>query len=304
MKAIIVVPMTKAEAQECVNRIKGRIENIRRNLIELYEREGWKALGYASWRECVIREFGQSEAYLYRQLAAARIEANLSPTGEIGKLPERQVRPLTALPPEKQREAWKQVVERYPGQVTSERVQEVVDEMRGRNGDAEYAAFEREQLLPQLHDAGIERSPQILSGQEGELDEVPPEQKERAANRLRKAVIELIEGVDVHDERAVEECADEMMRTIGLRYDSIAVAVRIGIELSSGPKTLSDLTRLCIWACGRSADGMKRDDYLSWRKKTLRILDAISLSNGCGLYEHTLDSGQLVYSLLPPKGES
>ena len=39
----------------------------------------WQALGYASWRECVTAEFGDSKAYLYRQLTAAVIERELVP---------------------------------------------------------------------------------------------------------------------------------------------------------------------------------------------------------------------------------
>jgi hypothetical protein len=82
---------------------------------DLYEREGWSALGYQSWRECVVAEFKQGQAYLYRQLKAAQTEKVISPKGE-NSIPEKQLRPLTKLKgdPEAQREAWQKAVETAP----------------------------------------------------------------------------------------------------------------------------------------------------------------------------------------------
>ena len=65
------VLMTKDEARECVNAIIRCLNDARELVLDLYEREGWRALGYASWRECVTAEFPQySQSYLYRQLEA------------------------------------------------------------------------------------------------------------------------------------------------------------------------------------------------------------------------------------------
>jgi len=68
----------------------------------------------------VVKEFSNSQAYLYRQLEAAKTEKVISPIGE-KEIPESQLRPLTRLKddPEKQRVAWTRAVETAPeGKVT------------------------------------------------------------------------------------------------------------------------------------------------------------------------------------------
>lgn len=84
--------MTEGEARQCVEEIKKHLGAARALLFDLYEREGWRSLGYDSWRNCVTSEFGKHESYLYRQLAAARIEARLG--GEIGAIPESHIRAI------------------------------------------------------------------------------------------------------------------------------------------------------------------------------------------------------------------
>ena len=110
MNAIQRPLMTEHEARDCVQRINSGLEDVRVQLLELYEREGWRALGYPSWRECATTEFHQSQAYLYRQLQAAQVESEISPIGEIGKIPESQLRPLATLPSVKRPEAWNMAV--------------------------------------------------------------------------------------------------------------------------------------------------------------------------------------------------
>src|SRR5205807_1142448 len=62
-------PMTRDEARQCVERINHHLDEARALLLDLYEREGWRALGYASWRECVAGEFPKwRQSYLYYQL--------------------------------------------------------------------------------------------------------------------------------------------------------------------------------------------------------------------------------------------
>ena len=63
--------MVFKEARECVEKINTNMSNVRALVLDLYEREGWAALGYPSWRDCVVAEFKNSQAYLYRQLEAA-----------------------------------------------------------------------------------------------------------------------------------------------------------------------------------------------------------------------------------------
>lgn len=127
----VVSVMTEPEARECVVKINAHMNGARALLLDLYERRGWVALGYASWRECVTAEFSDSQAYLYRQLQAAEIETRISPMGEIGTIRERQLRPLAALTPMEQPIAWQEANERTEGKPTTRVVEEVVKEMRG-----------------------------------------------------------------------------------------------------------------------------------------------------------------------------
>jgi hypothetical protein len=84
-------PMTAAEARVLVAGIKDRMESCRHLLLQLYEREGWRALGYDSWRACAVAEFELSQGHLYRLLQFARAE-QISPTGENAPENERQFR--------------------------------------------------------------------------------------------------------------------------------------------------------------------------------------------------------------------
>lgn len=101
--SIIGLQMDANDARDCVaqinhhlNRVEHHANEARALIWELHARDGWKALGYASWRACVMAEFEQSSSSVYRQLNAALVELDLSPTGGIaGEINERVLRPLT-----------------------------------------------------------------------------------------------------------------------------------------------------------------------------------------------------------------
>jgi hypothetical protein len=128
---VIKPPMSTAEARQCVDEIRTGIVNVRQRLLDLYERRGWEALGYSSWRECAQAEFGHHQSYAYRLLEAAEIQRNISPIGEIEKpIRESQLRPLAPLPPDLQREVWREAVDTAPNdKITAAHVQAVVDRM-------------------------------------------------------------------------------------------------------------------------------------------------------------------------------
>jgi len=132
---IAIRAMDAREARACVETINRHINGARTELLDLYEREGWKALGYSSWRECAVAEFEQSQAYLYRQLQAAEVERNVSPMGEIGAIPERVLRPLAALPKEDQPTAWARAVETSGGRPTGRHVEAAARELRPSEPD-------------------------------------------------------------------------------------------------------------------------------------------------------------------------
>jgi hypothetical protein len=126
MSDLSKMTMTVFEAKECVHKINSNLNNTRSLLLDLYEREGWAALGYGSWRACVVGEFKQHQSYLYRQLEAAKIKKHVIQNSPIGEIPESQLRPLASLPPEQQKELWNEAVERAPeGKVTAGHVKKV-----------------------------------------------------------------------------------------------------------------------------------------------------------------------------------
>ena len=132
MTELVKSKMIPKEARECVDKINANLTNIRALVLDLYEREGWRTLGYKSWRDCVTAEFRQNERYLYRQLEAAQIAKQIWPKGQKEEIPERQLRPLSKLKdnPEQQREAWQQAVATAPdGKITASLVNEIVKGM-------------------------------------------------------------------------------------------------------------------------------------------------------------------------------
>lgn len=91
--------MTREEARRACEAVKHRLEECRGLLLELYERRGWEALGYPSWRACCTAEFGLSQSRVYQLLDAARVERDVSTVVESlpAPLPERALRPLAQL---------------------------------------------------------------------------------------------------------------------------------------------------------------------------------------------------------------
>jgi hypothetical protein len=163
---------------------------------------------------------------------------------------------------------------------------------------AEYAEFEKTALMPRLSDAGLDAAPQVLSGSQQDPQSVSAEQRERGAQGLREAVVEAIGDIQTGDEQDIEERVDRVLVALGQGTNSIAIAARFGVALARNPQTLADLTAITIHTCGICTDGMTRDEYLRQRKRTLRLLDAISYSGGLGVYEHTLENGQICFSLV------
>jgi hypothetical protein len=126
-------PMTHKEARECIDKINFNMSNIRYLLVELHDRKGWESLGYKDWTECVENEFKQGRSYIFYQFKAAQIERNISESTmvDLGKIPERQLRPLARLEPEQQKEAWQKAVETAPnGKVTADHVYKIVKGMQ------------------------------------------------------------------------------------------------------------------------------------------------------------------------------
>lgn len=197
-------PMSADQARACVDAIKERVDDIRDLALDLYERQGWKALGYPSWRECVKTEFEQHQSYLYRQLQAALIEREITNPGEIGnmgsispigekpaRIPEGQLRPLAAIPEGQRKEAWEEAKTTAPnGKVTGKHVEDVVNK---RTGNPEKSA--KPEADPDGHGKTLVN---------GVPSEDPPEiARARANGRIAAdAVVEITEPEPTGDEAA------------------------------------------------------------------------------------------------------
>ena len=120
-------PMTEFEARETVRRIRAGIEGIGELLIELDDHEGWRALGYPSWRECVQNELGCGKTYEYDRMRAARINLELSAIAETLPANEAQARELARIPdPETRAQVWTAVVEEHGERVTAADIRRAV----------------------------------------------------------------------------------------------------------------------------------------------------------------------------------
>ncbi|MCK9228240.1 MAG: hypothetical protein M0P30_10690 [Syntrophorhabdaceae bacterium] len=157
MDAIILQTMTSEEARTCVTEINNNLRSTRSLLLDLYEREGWKALGYTSWRECVTTEFKQHQSYLYRQLEAAKAEKNILPIlkhSPIDEIPESHLRPLSSLSLSDQREAYQRAIETAPdGKVTAKQVEEIAREIRTARRQERKKRVDRLKNTPQKPEA-------------------------------------------------------------------------------------------------------------------------------------------------------
>jgi hypothetical protein len=158
---------------------------------------------YRTFGEYCNKRWGFVASRARQLIAAAKTAGLLSSVTTVTPTSERQVRPLAGLSPEQQQKVWEQVVAETPAeQITGAVVQEAVDRIAPKT--PEYRDFEREELRPHLHDAGLPGSPQILSGECDEPEDVPDEQQERAEASLRDAIIEQLEAYK--QGRDADEC--------------------------------------------------------------------------------------------------
>jgi hypothetical protein len=106
-----------------------------RALMEIRDRELYKVKNggaYGTFEAYCRGAWDFNRAHAYRLMDSAKVIETLSPVGDISPVNERQLRPLTRLndDPEKQRVAWQRAVETAPeGKVTAAHVQKVVREM-------------------------------------------------------------------------------------------------------------------------------------------------------------------------------
>lgn len=126
----VITRITPERAQQCEDAINHHMDNTRALLIELYEGEAWLVRGFANWREYAASCLARHVSTVYRILNAGLLERELSPTGEIGMIPERQLREVGKLDdPALRQAAWQaaQGQEKVTAQIVKQAVQAAAD---------------------------------------------------------------------------------------------------------------------------------------------------------------------------------
>lgn len=130
---MVLSPMTVDEARQATEKIKSNQTESRRLLLDVYERDGWKALGYKNIAEYAEREFEYKKAYTHFLINAAEVERNLRKSTKVDnrQIPETHLRPLATLPADVQPKAYQQAVDTAPnGKVTAAHVEHIVKEYK------------------------------------------------------------------------------------------------------------------------------------------------------------------------------
>jgi hypothetical protein len=91
---------------------------------------------YATFEDYLRQRWDLSRSYAHRMIDAAVVVENVLPIGNIVPANEAQARPLATLPPEQQREVWREAVETAPASgVTAKHVQATVKRHRDRTSE-------------------------------------------------------------------------------------------------------------------------------------------------------------------------
>lgn len=102
-----VLMMDKTQAKEARDKINNHMGSAVALLKDFYHREGWKALGYKSFKDCAEKEFGHGRARVYQLLNEGKIQSELQESGPMPALSSRATRELGAAPAGKRNAALK-----------------------------------------------------------------------------------------------------------------------------------------------------------------------------------------------------
>lgn len=139
--------MTAAEARACAATIRACFKEARQLLLDFCDREGWSALGYATWDACVEGEFDEGRRALQYRLAAARVEQALCKncTPPPPGVPDSHLLAVADLDPEDAAEVLTEA-QATPGRATAATVAAIVerraDAVRREEADLEEAGEE------------------------------------------------------------------------------------------------------------------------------------------------------------------
>jgi protein gp37 len=117
----------KTELEQCEAVIRNGLETfveVGTALLVIRDKRLYRAAGFSGFADYCEKRWRMSDRHARRLMGAAEVVANIGPMGPIS---ERQVRPLTNIPPEQQREVWHKAVETTNGKPTEKAVRAAVE---------------------------------------------------------------------------------------------------------------------------------------------------------------------------------
>ncbi len=196
----VVSMLDEQGARDLTDRIKVHAETLWALLLEAHDRQAWRALGYSSWREYGMAEFGMSQSRAYQILDQGRvireIEAatGLSTKVEIEERAAREIKPRLEVVKEKIRE-----------RITCDTPGGKPDPDRARDIVAEVVAEERAALQKKREDREAIRSFEAEHTPPG-WDAAEDQARILARTAVQRAITELADADDV--ERMAAEWPD------------------------------------------------------------------------------------------------
>jgi hypothetical protein len=128
-----ITPMTQAEAREAINEIKTSTAFLMKICYYFAHREGYKVLGYSSFKDCINEELTGviNYDYAHKMKNAGKIHLIVSPDTPMGSIGESVLRTLYKLPDDEKKMVWDQAVQKFGDaeKVTATTTKEVIREL-------------------------------------------------------------------------------------------------------------------------------------------------------------------------------
>ena len=151
-------------------------------------------INFKTFEDYCIERWAFKRTHVYQLIEASAVISNLSAMANILPQSERQVRPLTSLEPEIQKEVWKEVIETHGENITAAKVQSVVNDWKAVNQEIKeiksepmFAISTPEELLKKAKEVAKERAEvkRQMIDQKGSTKVIPLEDLE-LINRMKE----------------------------------------------------------------------------------------------------------------------
>jgi hypothetical protein len=126
--------LSEQDARKLTEEVKADAQALWAKLLELYEGQAHKALGYSSWGDYWTEEFGGSKSRGFQMLEAGRVLKALEAHSTIVESPANEgvARELAGLGDEEKAAAWEEAVQKHGDKPTAKQVREVVQSRQRR----------------------------------------------------------------------------------------------------------------------------------------------------------------------------